>query len=234
MTLLERIHQLRMKAVAADDEDKIKRRSGEFTTLRERLDTATINAGRVDAGRKELQSAGIVLDDYEQNRADTLAAVKDLIATVESISVEAKFDEAKRQGRFVEAHFKDSEMSIANAWKQHLPAASPRVDEDLLDDLDRGGVNVEEIRSDIEGAKAALLILSSRQYPEPGDNAKLQNALDTLNSSGKRIANVIDPVIANVIMRAQGDGVPCSDMTPEVISALKELGILDRFRVVLK
>jgi hypothetical protein len=87
---------------------------------------------------------------------------------------------------------------------------------------------------DIESAKLALLTLSNRTLPEPGDDAKLQKALDTLDSSGERIGKLIDPAIADVVVRAQGGGVPYSEMTPEVISALKKLGILDRFRVVLK
>ena len=234
MTLLDRIHQLQLKAVAADDEDKIKRRSGEFTMLRERLVTATANAARVDAGRKELQSAGVVQNDYEQHRSVMLASVKDLKATVENLSVETKFDAAKMQGNTIETHFKNSEISVTNAWKQHLSSAQPAVDDDLLDALERVGVDVEAIRSDIESANLALLVLRNRVVPEPGDCAKLQNALDTLNSSGERIGKLIDPAIADIVMRAQGDGVPYLEMTSEVISALKKLGVLDRFRVVLK
>jgi hypothetical protein len=234
MTLLDRIHQLQLRAAAADDEDKIKNRSGEFTTLRERLISATAKAARADIGRKELQSAGVVQDDYEQNRAFALAVVKDLMATVESLLVEMKFDVAKMQGNTVEAHFKSSEKFVADAWKRHLPSAPPSVDDELLDALEQGGVDVEAIRSDIESAKMALLTLSRRTFPESGDNAKLQGALDTLSSSGERIGNLIDPAIADVVVRAQDGGVPYSEMTAEVILALKELGILDRFRVVLQ
>jgi hypothetical protein len=234
MTLLDRIHQLQLKAVAADDEDKIKGRSGEFITLRERLETATTNAARADTGRKELESAGIVQDDYEQNRASALAVVKDLIATVENLSVETKFDAVKMQGSAVEAHFKNSETFVVDAWRHHLPPIPPTVDDELLDALEQGGVDVEALRLDIESAKLALLTLSNRTLPEPGDDAKLQKALDTLDSSGERIGKLIDPAIADVVVRAQGGGVPYSEMTPEVISALKKLGILDRFRVVLK
>lgn len=234
MTLLDRIHQLRLKAAAADDEDKIKRRSGEFTTLRERFETATANAVRVNTGRNELQSAGIVQDDYKQNRSAALTVVKDLIAAVGNLSVETKFDAVTMQGRAVETHFKNSEKYVADAWKQHLPSAPPAVDDDLLDALEQGGVNVEAIRSDIEGAKLALLVLSNRTLPEPGDSAKLQKALDTLDAIGERIGELIDPAIADVVVRAQGGGVPYSEMTPEVISALNKLGILDRFQVVLR
>jgi hypothetical protein len=234
VTLVDRIHQLQLKAVAADDDTKIKSRAGEFTALRERLDTVAANAGTVEAGRNELLPAGVVQDEYEQNCASALAVVMDLVTTLENLSVATPFDAVKLQSRTVEAHFRNSEVFVASAWKHHLPVDAPSVDEELLDALERGGVEVEAIRSDIERARSALVTLSSRAIPEAGDNTKLREALETLNSSAERIGNLIDPAIADVVVRAQGAGVPYSEMTPEVISALTTLGILDRFRVVLK
>lgn len=232
MTLLEKIGELRLKAVAADDEDRIKSRSGEFTALRERLQGATANAANVAAGRIELQTAGLMEDSYEQNRAAALAVVKDLIDTIESLSIDAKFDLVKMQGNGIEVHFKNSEKFVASAWKAHVPTAGPN-DDDLLDALERGGVDVEAIRSDIEIAESALLVLRNRVLPQAGDIARMQQALDTLNSIGERIGQLIDPTIANLVVRAQDGGVPYSEMTPQVIVALTKLGILERFRVVL-
>lgn len=234
MTLLSRIQQLQLRAVAADDEGKIMSRCGEFITLRERLETATNSASRVDIGRRELHSAGILPVGHEQNRASALAGVIDLMAVVENLSVEAKFDAVKMQGSLIEAHFKTSEKLVSDAWRSHLPLATPAVDDELLDALEQGGVDVEAIRSDVEDAETALLMLRNRTLPETGDNAKLQKALDILNTIGKRIGELIDPAIAGLVVRAQGGGVPYSEMTAEVVAALTKLGILDRFRVVLK
>lgn len=234
MTLLDRIHQLQLRAVAADDEDKVRSRSGEFSTLRERLETASITATQVDIGRRELHSTGILQVDYEQNRATALAVVNDLIKFVETLSVEAKFDAAKMQGNSIVAHFKNSEKLVVDAWRSHLPSAPPTVDDELLDALEQGGVDVEAIRSDIENAKSALLTLRNRTLPQRGDNAKLQQAFDTLASGNERIGELIDPAIADLVVRAQAGGVPYSEMTTEVILALTKLNILDRFRVVLK
>ncbi|MFF2345095.1 hypothetical protein [Pseudarthrobacter sp. NPDC058119] len=234
MMLLDRIAQLRMRAVAADDEEKIKSRAGEFAMLTERLQATTANAERVNAGRRELWSAGIVQDDHAQNQASALEVAKYLITMVEDLPVNAKFDAVKTQSSTIEAHFKRSEKFVSDAWRSHVPNVIPAVDDDLLNALDQAGVDVESIRSDIESAAATLLTLRSRVLPEPDDNRRLQSALETLNSSGGRIGEVVDPAIADVIVRAQGSGVLYSEMTPEVISGLTELGILDRFRVVLK
>lgn len=234
MTFLEKISQLRLKAVAADDEDRIKSRSGEFTALRERLQSAAANAASVDVGRKELHAAGETQDGYNQDRAFALAVIQELESLVETVSVEAKFDAVKMQGSLIESHFKRSEKWVADSWRSYVPKATPALNDELLDALEQGGIDVEAIRSDIENAAVTLLTLRNRSLPEPGDNAKLQRALDTLNSSGERIGELVDPAIADVIVRAQGGGVPYLDLTPEVILALQKLGILERFRVVLK
>jgi hypothetical protein len=234
MTLLSRIHELQLKAVAADDEDRIKSRAGVFATLRERLEAATTNAARANTGREELQSVGIIQEGYEQSRVAVLAEVESLISTLENLSIDANFDTMKTQASLVEAHFKRSEKFVADAWKQHLSLSPPTVDVELLDSLEQAGVAVEAIRSDIESAESTLITLGARKLPEQGDNAKLQKALDILSSIGERIGKLIDPVIADIVVRAQGDGVPYSDMTPEVVSTLKRLGILDRLRIVLK
>lgn len=234
MTFLDKLHQLQVKAVAADDEEQVKRRSGDFVSLRERLQAATMTAGQVVEGWAELESAGIVLEDYEQNRVSALAAVKSLMATVESLSVEAKFDEVKRQYSAIEAHFRKSEKSVFEAWRHHLAPTPPPVDDAFINALEQAGVDVESIRSDIERARGVLTVLGNRGLPRRGDIAELERAWSTLASITSRIGEVIDPVIADVVVRAQDGGVPYTRMTPEVVSALESLGILDRFRVVLR
>jgi hypothetical protein len=233
MTLLERINQLRLKAVAADNEHKIRSRSGEFVALRERMQNASAIAPRVAAGRRELEAAGLTEDGYDQDRATTCAGIKALIATIESLSVESKFDLVKMQGQNVEMHFRNSEKFVANAWRSHLPPYLPTGD-DLLDALDQAGVDVEAIRSDIESARLVLLTLRNRALPQPGDALRLQQALSTIDASKARIGHVIDPVIADLVVRAQTGEVPFAEMTPEVVSALADIGILSRFRVVLR
>lgn len=233
MTLQERINQLRLKAVAADDEHKIKSRSGEFVALRERIQNASANAPRVAAGRRELDAAGLTEDGYDQEGATTYAGIQVLIATIESLSVESKFDLVKMQGQNVEMHFRNSEKFVANAWKSHLPPYLP-ADDDLLDALDQAGIDVEAIRSDIESARLMLLTLRNRTLPQPGDALRLTQALSTIDASKARIGEVINPVIADLVVRAQTGDVPFAEMTPEVVSALADIGILNRFRVVLR
>lgn len=236
MTLVEQISALRLKAVAADDETRIKARSGEFITLRERLQAATVNAASAVAGRVELQAANCVEDGYEQSRTSVLSVVQDLVSTLQNLTIDAKLDLVKLQCNSIETHFKNSEKFVVNAWQEYARSFGQNDDHDdhLLDALERGGVDVDEIRSEIEKAESTLLVLRNRTFPHMGDVAKMQQALDTLNTIRERVAQLIDPEIANLVVRAQDGGIPYSEMTPGVVEALSSLGILDRFRVVLK
>lgn len=234
MTLLERIHSLQLRAAAADGEDKIKKRAGELTTLRERIGSATANAPAIAQAREELRVAGIEQADYEQRRSMVQGLVGDLIVEIESLLVSAKFDLVKLQGATVESHFKDSGTWVSTAWKAHVPTELPSVDDGLLDALERGGVDVEAIRDDIGRAQETLLVLRNRTMPVRGDVARLQEALSILHSSGERIGELIDPTIADVVVRAQGAGLPYSELTDAVVIELARLGILERFRVVLR
>ena len=79
-----------------------------------------------------------------------------------------------------------------------------------------------------------LFSLRYRSIPEAGDHAKLLRAREVLNSLGKRIAELIDPRIAGIIVRAQAEGVPFAEFTDEVVAGLRQLGILEQFRISLR
>ena len=213
MTLAERINSLRLRAVSADDEEKIKTRSGEFTTITERIGKATAKAERVEVARAELRSAPVEQDDYHQLRQTARAVLTQLIATVESLAVDAKLDTVKMQANTVEQFFRNSELWATAAWKSHLPTEVPAVDDELLDALEHGGVNVEAIRADIERAESDMLVLRNKVLPELGDIPRLRAALKVLASSSERIGSLVDPAIAEVVVRAQADGVPFSERT---------------------
>ncbi|MFI8775095.1 hypothetical protein ACIGKQ_23450 [Gordonia sp. NPDC062954] len=235
MTLAEQIDSLRLRAVAANDEEKIRTRTGEFTTITGRIDMATAKADRVEVARDVLHSAGVAQEDYVELRRAALALVTDLITAVESLNVDAKLDAVKMQAKTVEQFFKNSELWAIAAWKNYLPTEVPAVDDDLLDALQYGGVDVEVIRLDIERAKSAILALSNKDLPQSGDIERLQDALALLGSSGERIGSLVNPTIADVVVRVQSDdGVPFSELTPDVVVELNRLNILHRFRVVLR
>ncbi len=62
---------------------------------------------------------------------------------------------------------------------------------------------------------------------------EFNDALDVLRACGEEISTLVDPALAEGILKSQAEGVPLNWFTPERIAALTELGILDRFRVHL-
>ncbi len=235
MTLAEQIDSLRLRAVAADDEEKIRTRTGQFRTITDRIQGATAKADRVAVARGVLRSGGIEQEEYAELRQAVLSVVTELITTVESLTVDAKLDAVRMQARTVEQFFKNSELWAIAEWKNHLPTEVPAVDDDLLDALQHGGVDVEAIRSDIERAKATIVVLGNKDLPESGDFDRMRDALALLRSTGKRIGSLVNPAIADVLVRAQtDDGVPFAELTPDIVAELNRLNILHRFRVVLR
>lgn len=234
MTLLDRIQNLQLRALAADDETKIKSRVGEFTTLRNQLESATSNATRVVAARRELRAAGIRQDDPAQGRAPVLGVVEDLINVARTLPIDAKIDAARLSTRTVVDFFGRTQRWVQDNWQIAVQAALPEVDDDLLSALENAGIDVDAIRHDIIQAESALFSLRYRSLPEEGDYAKLVHAREVLSSVGERIAGLVDPKLAAVILRAQTDGVPFTEFTDEVLDGLRRLGILKRLRVRLK
>lgn len=233
MTFLDRIQTLQLRAVAADDETKIKTRVGEFTTLRNQIESAMSNATRVAVGRRELRAAGIRQDDPVQNGASVLAVIEDLTTAAKTLPVDAKVDAARLSTRKVVDFFTNSQKWVQDNW-QIAQAGHPEVDDDLLDALEDGGIDVSDIRHDIDQAESVLFSLRYRSIPDAGDHARLVHAREVLSSVGERIADLIDPRIAGVIVRAQTDGVPFTEFTDDIVAGLRQLGILERFRIRLK
>lgn len=233
MTLLERIQNLQLRAVAADDESKIKTRVGEFTTLRDQISAATSSARRVEVGRMELLTVGRTEDGDAQSRAAVLRIVEDLIGAAKTLPVEARIDATRLSTRTVVDFFGKSQKWVEDNWRVALQSGQSEVDDDLLDALEHGGIDVESIRHDIDQAESVLFSLRYRSIPEAGDYARLVHAREALSSVGARISELIDPRIAGVIVRAQTEGVPFTEFTDEVVARLRQLGILDRFRIRL-
>ena len=234
MTLMDRLNALNLRAVAADNENQIKARSGEFVQMTEQVTLTTKNATEVESARSELRSAGIEQEGYGQLREETVATANDLISTLRSLPVSAKLDTVKSQVKSVERFFSGAEQWVEREWKGILETDPPAIDEALLDALRQSGVDVEDIRSEIERGELALLSLRNRKLPRVGDLARLRGALQTLNESSKKVGQVVDPIVADVLVESQGEGAPLASLTSPVLSELKRLKILDRFKVVLR
>ncbi|MEW2130630.1 hypothetical protein [Streptomyces sp. NPDC005435] len=236
MTLIERVQRLRVAAIAAHDEDKINRRTGELAGQAERVETLIETVQRLRRGVAELRSAHAAFDADLGLRAAQLAADLHVLAeTLPGQDADTPPQALKVHVKAVDGFVKGLRESVEQAWTAERNREVPVINEDLVATLSKSGIDVEEIRIKIEKAHSVLNVLKNLAVPETGDIARLAAALESLQACGKQITALVDPVVARAITGAlEAAGTPLNSFTPEVLAGLSRLGILDRFRVRLR
>ncbi|MET9346278.1 hypothetical protein [Streptomyces termitum] len=237
MTLLERVLHLRTAAAAADDAYAIRQRTGALVTEAEKVESLLKDVRQIAGGMAELRAAGI-LPDGELAPADIDKAARMLRQTAAALAVQdidAPLDSIRAHIKQARSLTDSLRQAAGHAWVKELNRDIPPINEDLVDALDKSGMNVEQLRAKIENAHGVLDVLRNRAVPQSGDVAKLQAVRESLRSCGEGISRIVDPALARVIMEAQeATGMPLSSITPEILARLAQLGILDRFRVRLR
>ncbi|MFJ4924371.1 hypothetical protein [Streptomyces sp. NPDC088736] len=236
MTLIEQVQRLRVAAVAAHDEDKIKRRTGELAGQAERVETLIETIQRLSRGAAELRAAHAALDpDLGPQAAQLSADLHVLAETLPSQDADTPPQALKAQVKAADGFVKSLRESVEQAWAAERSREVPVINEDLVATLSKSGIDVEEISIKIEKAHGVLNVLKTRDVPHLGDVARLAAALESLQACGQQISELVDPVLGRVITGAQeANGTPLNSFTPDVLAGLSKLGILDRFWVRLR
>ncbi|RPE31821.1 hypothetical protein [Kitasatospora cineracea] len=231
MTLIERIQRLRQAAADVEDEDRIKQRTGQLVSLGKAVDTTLGTLAGLDEAVAELRTSGFSLPAEVLARADQASkALRALTATLRQDGTASSTAGVQSAHTYA----KSLRQTVEGAWKEKRQYTLPAINEDLVDTLDRSGIDVEAIRTKIEKARWQLKSLESRPLPKRGDIATLTTTLQNLAECGRDITELVDPILTEVIMDTQSpEGARLSAFTPDVLAGLAALGILDRFRVRL-
>jgi hypothetical protein len=234
MSLLTRVTNLRTAAVAVDDVVKIKTRTGDLRTLSERLTVPSHDLPALITALAELTSIGVHLDsDLVQDAVETTGSLHALASALPGLPVDAPLDGVKLQVKSAESFIKKLSQFVESHWLPFRDQDLPAINEDLVEALAAGGVDVEDVRNKLISAQVKISGIRNRPIPQEGDVGKFNDAREALRACGEEISTLVDPVLADGILRAQTDGVSLSWFTPERIDAVTALGILDRFRVRL-
>ncbi|MFC7500599.1 hypothetical protein ACOACQ_19070 [Nocardioides sp. CPCC 206347] len=234
MTLLTRVTNLRTAAVAVDDVVKIKTRTGDLRTLSDRLGSPARELPTLITALTELASIDASLDsDSVQDAAETVAALRSLATTLPGLPIDAALELPKSQVKSVENLTKKLALFVDTHWGPFREQELPAINEELVEALAAGGVDVEDVRNKLIGAHSTILGIRYRSIPQEGDVARFSEALATLRACGEEISTLVDPTLAEGILKSQTEGISLSWFTPERIAAVTDLGILDRFRVRL-
>lgn len=236
MTLIERVQRLRVAAVAVEDEEKIKRRTGALASHAETVEATIDTIRRLSDGLAELRAVGVTMSPDLLVQATQVAGTLDALSKkLPGQDANAPLDEPKVHIKTAESLVKTLRRFVEEGWAAERTRTVPVINEDLVVTLGKSGIDVEEISDKIEKAYGELEVLDNRPVPELGDVARLAAARETLRACGQQITELVDPILTGVIMDAQGAiGTPLSAFTPEVLAGLAKLGILDRFWVRLR
>ncbi len=236
MTLLSDIQVLRARADVANDEHSVKVRTGEFAELSARLAPLLTELPELNVGLAEIAQLPIALPtDHDENARQLDQDLRALATELPALGIADDLDLAKGRVRAAEKHVQELRALVASVWRLHVSQPPPAVNDDLVDALARGGIDVEEIRSELETAQSRLLLVASRPIPDRGAVQKYRDAIDSIRRCGESIGQFVDADIADGIVGSQqASGVPLTWFTPGRIEKLGALGILDRFQVRLR
>lgn len=234
-TLLGRVTSLRTAALAVDDVVKVKNRTGDLKSLSDRLQGPSNDLPALVTALADLTKVDVTIDvDSLQDAADAIAAARALAISLPGLPIDAALDIPKSQIKVIENLVKKLRAFVEAHWLPYRDQELPPINEDLVEALAAGGVDIEDVRSKLISAQSTINGMKYRDLPQAGDIDRFTRALKTLRACGEEISTLVDPAIADGILMSQTEGVSLTWFTPERIAAVTELGILDRFWVRLK
>ena len=236
MTLRSTIQNLREHAEVANHEHQVKVRTGQFADLSARLCPALADLLVLNVGLAEVQQLDIQLphsrDQEAEQVAESLAA---LGAELPTVTIDQSLELAKARVRSAEKYVSELRALVSSAWQAYVAQPVPTINSDLVDAIAHGGVDVEEIRDELESARGRLLAISSTTIPSQGAVSRFRVCIDAIHRCAQKLGEVVDEDVAEGIVGSQEEsGMPLNWFTPERLEKLAGLGITDRFQVHLK
>lgn len=236
MSLRSRIQDLGTAAAVANDEHQVRLRTGQLSELSERLHRPLDDLPTLATALAEIRRFDPELPpELNQDAAQSAEGLRAIASELPAMSVHTNLDLAKTRVRGAEKFATEVRALVSERWRRYVAQPPPPINDDLLDALAQGGVDVESIRNTMESAHAQLIAVINRTIPQAGDFAKFGAAFEAMRACGNQIGSVVDSDIAEGILGAQMEnGKPLSWFTAERVRALADLGIIERFRVRLQ
>lgn len=236
MTLRSTIQDLRAHADVANDEHRVKVRTGQFADLSARLSQPMAELPRLNVALAEVAQLDVDLPPgRDQDAAQVAEGLRALATEIPALGIDETLDLAKARVRSAEKYVGELRALVGGAWQSYVRQPPPGINSDLIEALAQGGVDVEEIRNELETARGHLLVISNKMIPDQGAVERFRAAIEAIRRCGEKLGDVVDVDIAEGIVGTQeSSGVPLTWFTPERLEKLTALGIIDRFRVRLR
>jgi hypothetical protein len=234
MTLLERARALDSVLRSAVDQDRLRLEIGRIDERAAAIRTAGEELERAGTAAEELRDAGRFLAE-EMRKAllrvqQQLEAGRGEVASSPLVGAGDDFH-AVVQATTDQAH--RTRRALADAWASYLTELSvPSVDEEFLSLLETAGLQVGDLRRDVEGALSRISIRRARPLPVLGDVAALMDAVTTLQGAVEALGSLVPPTVRDFIVQTSGRaGAPLDLLTDDVRVFLDEHDLASRYRI---
>jgi hypothetical protein len=234
--MVEKVAVLERMLDIARDEEKLNEKIGRVNDEAESLATSAEGLASVSTSAHELARASRYPPASAVERAGMLAeqivlrraAVSDNATSL----IDADFSDLTGE---CETFTREATAWAQLAWAEVRDGVEmPAVDQDLLDQLERAGLDVEEVRGPVESAEADLLLLRSRRIPVEGDLQRLIGATAKRREAVTSLQQLLSPAVARFIVSAsKPSGAELALLTDEVLAFLKDKDIELRYRIRL-
>ena len=238
MTLLSKAEAINGVLDLVRDSERTQEKLGRAHDAASSLDVIVENLQRITEGVNEL-------------RTSELAEVpKEFISRCDELLV--RFQEVDEELRsnlmaHVERDYRDLIRSAGEfcveakawaslAWSQAIQGENlPEVNTDLVNDLERAGLDVEDIQDAVVTAQSDLMILQGRPLPKHNDHEKLIRVRANMRKAVELLqARLPDAVAEFIVAAARPNGAQLSLLTQEVLDFLVEHDIDTRYGVRIR
>lgn len=234
MTLLERARALDSVLRAAVDQDKMRLDIGRINERTEAVQEAAERLERAVAAAGEIRPRGHRITPEVRSTLGSLREDLDrATAELSSDPVAGAGDNLHKVVQRVSDESRRVSSSLSETWRRHLEeTAIPNVDEDFLALLEQAGLDVSQLRLQVESALSRLSIIEARRLPHRGDVTSLEEAVAGLNKAVETLGSMVPPAVREFIVRASSEGGASLDLlTNEVWRFLDETGLAGRYRI---
>jgi hypothetical protein len=236
VTIVSRVEALERILDAVRDEERLNEKIGKANDQAELLRQAGEALASVGIAVHELSQAERLLPAAASQRA---RSISDELTQARTYLRENTLAPVETDFSLLVENCRDFKQEIT-AWVQltwsevRASLDMPAVDEELLNQLDRAGLDVEDLRGPVESAQGDLLLLESRHLPVKGDIARLMAAAAKRRGVVDRLQQLLSPAVARFIVAAsKPPGAPLALLTEEVRAFLNHHDIESRYHIRL-
>lgn len=238
MTLLSKAEAIDGVLELVRDSERTQEKLGRAHDAASSLDAIVEDLQRITEGVNELRTSELaeVPSEFTSRCNELLARFQEVDSELRSnlmAHVERDYRELIQGSR---EFCIEAKAWASSAWSLAIEGENlPKVNTDLVNDLERAGLDVEDIQNAVVTAQSDLMILQGRALPKHGDHEKLLRVRANMRKAVELLQTRLPDAVAEfIVAAARPDGAQLALLTQEVLDFLVEHGIDTRYGVRIR